>query len=71
MKNCPTCGAPVESIFDHVDENCETWTHRVTWTVDGRLCEYRGTQTDVDEMRSFMLNASPLKRDNISEVLDL
>lgn len=71
MENCPTCGMPVSSVFEHVDESCETWTHRVTWTVDGEPCEYRGTEQAVREMRRFMLNISPLKRDNISQVLEV
>lgn len=28
MKNCPTCGRAVTSIFDHVDVSCENWPDR-------------------------------------------
>lgn len=30
MTNCPTCGRPVDSIFDHLDENCEDWPQHLT-----------------------------------------
>lgn len=58
MERCPTCGQPWK-------------THRVTWRVDGKLCEFRGTEADVESIRDFILNFSPLKRDNISAVLEI
>jgi len=26
--NCPTCCRVVDSVFDHVDEDCETWDEK-------------------------------------------
>lgn len=75
-ERCPTCGRPVPSVFEHVDADCENWsdddpTHQVTWRVEGRLCSFRGDRADVSMMRDFMLNVSPLKREDISEVTEI
>lgn len=45
--------------------------YRVTWIVDGRQCAFEGTEIQVRETRHFMLYISPLKRDDISEVIKL
>lgn len=28
MANCPTCGRTVESVFDHIDVECQNWPDR-------------------------------------------
>lgn len=72
-ERCPTCGRDVSSIFSHVDQKCETWdgevTHEVTREVDGKPCSFVGTESDVQELRNFMLRHSQLKRENISDIL--
>jgi hypothetical protein len=46
-------------------------THYVAWKVDGELCTATGSKTDMEDLRHFMKHVSPLKRDDISEVLPI
>lgn len=73
MERCPTCGRDVSSVFSHVDQRCETWdgevTHEVTWEADGKPCSFAGSESEVREIRDFMLRHSQLRRTNISAVL--
>lgn len=46
--------------------------YRVTWEVYGKLCQHTSSsRIEIQEARKFMLHNSLLKRDNISNIIEV